>query len=103
MEWIEQDIIELLDNRLDAVEQAILAIYARQTATEQDTGRTIELNYIGFNSYDASLGTYLATYLQESDRNHLSGKFVAKARHLIKKYRRQLAEIANESELRKVA
>ena len=100
-EWTEEDIITLLDNRQDAVERAILAIYKRQTAGEQITGHTIEANGVGFSSYDDKTGTYLATYILSN--RHLTGIYIERARKLAKKYRRQLTEIANEYEVRKAA
>lgn len=94
-EWTEDDIITLLDNRQDAVERAVLAIYKRQTAGEQITGHTIEANGVGFSAYDDKSGTYYAEYILKG--RHLSGIYIDRARKLIKKYRRQLTEIANES------
>jgi hypothetical protein len=74
------------------LERAILALDARQTEDERQSGQTVHDNDKGWNAYDASLGTYLANYLRSG--RHLSGQWVTKARNMVRKYAGQLARIA---------
>jgi hypothetical protein len=82
----------LLMQRDDAVERAILAIYACQTADEQATKTTRHSNGRGFSGADASLGSYYARWILEG--KHLSGRHLARARTMSLKYVGQLADIA---------
>lgn len=92
-------IIELLDTNDLAVTRAVIAIYKRQTADEQAAQITKVTNRIGFNQPDASYLSYCAQYALQR-RKPLSGKHLDKARNKIKKYWKQLLEIANENEQR---
>jgi hypothetical protein len=92
MEHNKATIIALLETNNKAVERAILAIYENQTTSEKRAEKTIESNCIGFNGVDARLGTYYAKYLLSG--KHLSGEHIDKARKIIRKYTRQLLDIA---------
>lgn len=91
--WTETEIEQLLNNSDKAVIRGVIAIYERQTAEEQNIGDTKVLNGIGFNGADAKFLSYCATYAK--NKGTLSGEFLNKARTRIKKYRRQLTDIAN--------
>lgn len=91
--WTDQEIVELLERNDAAVMRGIIAIYQRQTEDEKSTGDTSHRNGRGFNSVDAKYMTYLAKYCQANRK--LTGDHLVKARAKIKKYRRQLVEIAN--------
>jgi hypothetical protein len=91
--WTKAEIINLINTSDRAVERAVLAIYARQTADEQEAGVTSHLNARGFNGSDASYGSYCARWLLKG--NHLTGKHLGRCRSLVRKYHRQLAEDAN--------
>lgn len=88
----EQDIVNMLQCRDEAVERAILAIYRNQTYEEQKSGETLRLNGIGFSGSDARLGTYYAKWLLKG--HHLNVKHLIKARKIALKYRKQLLAIA---------
>lgn len=84
--------------------KGILAIYARQTASEQSYGETVEDNGVGFNSADANILSSFATQISEWNSTPvarrrfatpLSVKQVEIARKKMKKYAGQLAAIAN--------
>lgn len=77
-----------------AVERAILAIYARQTAEEKSTGETLSTNGVGFSGPDAGIGTYYAKWINSG--RSLTGRHLVKARIMALKYTRQLCEIATE-------
>jgi hypothetical protein len=79
-----------------AVERAVLAIYARQTQSEQDTASTREHNCVGFNGLDAELLSSFAVRLQ-SGRNLTPGQ-MPWARKKIVKYAGQLLEITKEKQ-----
>lgn len=92
--WDKERIQRLIAENDKAVFRGILAIHARQTASEQSAEATIESNGVGFNYADARLGGYYADYLKR--RGCLTGHHLEKARRMLTKYWRQLAEIANE-------
>ncbi len=94
----------LLDNNPIAVERAILAIYRRQTASEQASDCTHESNGIGFSSFDAPIAGYWASWItgmkngkRTGSGRHLTGKHLDQARRMMHKYVRQLSEIASEN------
>lgn len=73
--------------------QALLALYDRQTAQEQDAMRTEELNGRGFTGWDAELLTAFAQ--QAQTKGWLSPKQDAILMKRLPKYSAQLARIAN--------
>lgn len=85
----------LLINNDRAVERALLAIFARQTQSEQSSGTTNESNGVGLSACDAPLATYWVKWLRSG--RHLSGKHLDKARVMMRKYVRQLADIASDN------
>jgi hypothetical protein len=90
--------IEKLNSDQRWLERAILAIDARQTATERQQGATTDSNGAGWNYYDARKGSYMASYIRRCHRpegQRLSGRFVQEARDMMKKYAGQLCRIAN--------
>ena len=88
----KESIRQLLMTNPIAVERAILAIYARQTASEQASETTREDNGEGFNAFDAKSGTYYAQWIRSG--KHLSGQYLDKARKMSLRYVGQLLEIA---------
>ncbi len=84
----------LITNNNHAVERAILAIYNRQTADEQNTEHTKHSNGMGFAAPDAKLGSYYAKWILSG--KNLSGRHLEKARMMSYKYVRQLCEIATD-------
>jgi|307.fasta_scaffold63554_2 hypothetical protein len=77
------------------IERAIVALYTRQTAQEQAQGGTLHDNAIGFNGPDGGKLSYYARWL--SSGRHLDGKFKDDAHQRIRKYARQIADLANEA------
>jgi hypothetical protein len=92
--WTEDKIVALIDTNAHAVTRAVIAIYKRQTDIEQNVRDTREQNGVGFNSADARKLSYYAQWALNNNKD-LNGKFLVIARQRIKKYRRQLVEIAN--------
>lgn len=84
-----------------AVERAILALYARQTADEQETEATRHDNGAGFNAADARRLSFIATRLQGG--MHLRTDTCQRYLPRVAKYARQLADIANANAARKAA
>lgn len=93
MSYTKEQIITMIETNDKAVNRAVLAIYKNQTADEQNSEATLHHNNIGFSSADARLMTYYANYIQK--QGGLSGPHLEKARKRIKKYWKQLLEIAN--------
>jgi hypothetical protein len=91
--WTKAEILDKIENNQQWLERAILAIYARQTADEQNLAETRYFNQVGFSAADARYFTYVAGWLKSG--RSLSGHYVEKSRKRIKKYWRQLVEIAN--------
>lgn len=73
-------------------ERAILAIYARQTADEQESYTTTHHNGVGFSACDAEIMTSFALQLRKGRR--LSAKQLTIAQKRMPHYARQLNEIA---------
>lgn len=87
---------EALANNQQYLETAILAIFARQTMSEQSTQSTQVRNNIGFNGSDARILSSFAEWIQRSNRRpgyRLTERQAALATRKMKKYWRQLAEI----------
>lgn len=78
----------------DAIGRAMVKLYQRQTTAEMIANRTSEHNGRGFSSMDAGIGSYMARWVMGG--RVLTGIYLEKARKLAFKYRKQLAEIANE-------
>ena len=91
--WTIEEIRNLLEESDKAVARAILAIYGRQTASEQSTETTSESNGVGFNGVDAPFLSSLAKFYEE--KGYLSPKQVSYGRKKIRKYANQLVNIAN--------
>lgn len=93
--WTKQE-IKLNIAMNDAwVIRGMLAIYACQTASEQNSGETQEDNGIGFNGVDAFI---LSSFCEQYKvRKSLSPKQMEMARKKMMKYSNQLAKIANNN------
>ena len=89
------EIIALLDTSNLAVTRAVLAIHARQTVSEQASHQSSEHNKVGFNSYDAGFFSSIADQLNNGW--NLTDKQINAARRGIKKYWKQLQQIAEEN------
>jgi hypothetical protein len=99
-------ILDLLARRNDAVEEAILRIYDRQTADEQEGHLTKHDNGQGFSAFDAGFLTSLAEQIRanhygEPKGRRLSPKQMTAARKAMRKYAGQLVGIAHEKQERK--
>lgn len=92
--WSKESIRTLLNTNDKAVARAILALYSRQTADEQQSENTKHQNNIGFNAFDSKIMSSFAKTLHT--KKILSEKQIACSRKLLQKYAGQLASIANE-------
>lgn len=84
-----------------AVERAIVALFARQTEDEKATETTRHLNARGFNAADARKLSFIAAFLGEG--KHLRTETCIRYARIVRKYRGQLAEIANEKAAARLA
>ncbi len=73
--------------------RALLAIYERQTASEQAAGQTIEHNGVGFTGPDAEILSSIADFY--SRRGFVTERQMGVVRRRIGKYAGQLTKIAN--------
>jgi len=89
----------LLASNPRAVERAIVALLARQTADERSAEMTVHRNGVGFNAADAKRLTYVAKFLGEG--KHLRTETCLRYLPRVSKYAAQLAEIANENTRRR--
>lgn len=87
-EWV----LAQLDSSQRNVELAVVAIFNRQTSDEQATNSTNNLNSMGFNGTDAEFGSSLAKSILTYGK--LSPRQAEYARKLIRKYWKQLIEVA---------
>ena len=92
--WTKEKIIHLIDTNDKAVVRALIRIYERQTADEQSAHATTHHNGVGFGATDAQFLTDIA---KKAQRYTLSERQIAAVRKAIKKYWRQLMEVAAES------
>lgn len=95
--WTEDQIVELLQTSKMACARAVIALYDRQTESEKELGETNVENGRGFSAYDAEFMSSIAVALPKWNMN-LTSRQLAVCRKVLPKYRRQLAEIANEKE-----
>jgi hypothetical protein len=80
--------------RRETVERAIIVLYARQTADEQNTDETRHNNGVGFTAADARRLSFVAKFL--SNGGHLRDEKVLQYVPRVAKYTKQLATIALE-------
>lgn len=99
MTWTKERIHAVLDASDRAVERAVVALYNRQTADEQASHTTKEHNGVGFGYADADFCSDIAKKVQRGWS--LNPRQIAVTRNKVKRYHRQLVEIANDNEARK--
>lgn len=90
-EWVQ----DRLQTRALTVEWAIVALYERQTQTEQEAHVTAYHNGVGFNAVDADIGTSFAKQIIRSrypKGSRLSAKQMFYARKITMKYWKQLIQ-----------
>jgi hypothetical protein len=96
------NILSLLERDDKAVARAVVRIYQRQTEDEQRVSETKHHNKIGFKANDAKYLSMVARYVIANgaitEAYHLQ-----KTRELIKHYWRQLIDIAEETNAKRLA
>jgi hypothetical protein len=97
----KEQIQKLIDTNDEAVARAVVRIFQRQTAYEQRAEHTQLNNSIGFNAPDAKYLTFAAKFVLRNGA--LSGDHVDRVRVKIRRYWKQLIEIAEETNARRVA
>lgn len=73
----------------DNLKRAAKLIWERQTFAEQDSETTTDDNGIGYNGFDAKFASRIVHW-----KGTLTVKMAMAARKMLRKYARQLAEIA---------
>lgn len=96
------NILNMLNTNDKAVYRALVVLFERQTADEQNSESTNHLNGMGFNGTDARFGSSLAKQViafeqgKSKYRYPLSRTQLEEARKMVRKYAGQLAKVANE-------
>lgn len=97
--WTPERVLALMANSDMELCKCVVAIYRRQTKTEQEQYATGVWNGVGFNKFDAKILTSFAKQILANRRKGnaylLSPKQIATARKRMPKYAKQLAKIAN--------
>ncbi len=93
--WTKEDILALISTNKKAVVNAIKGLYARQTADERSDKTTRVSNGRGFNAKDARFLSDIAVKLPRYNDN-MTDRQLYVARKMLRKYWRQLLEIAEE-------
>lgn len=83
---------QAIDSNDRAVLKALVMIFDQQTAAEQSTEQTHELNGVGFSAFDAEILTSFAK--QYKRKGFLSPKQMEIARKKIRGYWKQLAKLS---------
>lgn len=83
------------------VGRAVYALFERQTREEQNADMTVHHNGVGFSGCDAEILSSFAKFWKKT--GFLTPKQAVIARKKLVKYRKQLAEIAEEKRAEKVA
>jgi hypothetical protein len=91
--WTRTEIEAMINGNDRAVERAMVAIWERQTADEQETQGTRHHNGRGFAAWSARSGTYFAEWVRSGRR--LTGKHLVKARKIALHHAGQLTDFAN--------
>lgn len=94
MKWNAENVWLILRTNDDQLGRALVALYARQTEDEQEAKVTGHSNGLGFNSVDAPFLSSVAESFNKYGR--LTEKQADAVRKCIKKYLRQLVDIANQ-------
>lgn len=112
MELTRETVLEAIEKSDSACVNALIKLYARQTSDEQERRATGHDNGVGFNGTDAGFLSSLAEQAIERRRarsagevpahyTDLSPRQIGAARKCLKKYGRQLLEIAQETQAEK--
>jgi len=94
MTWTKTSIQSLILSNPAALKRAIIKIYERQTAEEQNCDQTIEHNGIGFNGVDAEIMSSFAKQLAK--KGFLTDKQFVIAKKKMPKYWSQILQLINE-------
>lgn len=85
---------DLLEHNDRAVVRAIEVIYDRQTTDEKYSHSTHHSNAVGFSALDAAFGCSLGSKIKKG--YFLSEKQIMAGRRMIKRYWRQLVDVADQ-------
>jgi|SRR5579859_382804 len=91
--WTVDEIKNLIETNDIFVGKATVKLFEKQTEDEKQTDTTGENNGVGFNGTDAFIMSKFAKFYME--RNFLTAKQLAIARKKIRKYSKQITNIAN--------
>ena len=91
--WTKEIIKHQIETNQKWLERAIVAIYKKQTISEQKIEHSIEYNNKGFSGPDSKRLSYYAKWILSG--KHLTGEHLITAKAKMLKYSKQLEKIAN--------
>lgn len=91
--WTEEEIKNLVQTNDEVLYRALKELYACQTADEQISRETHEINGMGFNGVDAPILSSMAEFLKKT--GFLTPKQKIICRKKLVKYNKQLTKLAN--------
>lgn len=91
--WTKEEIWEKIQNNDKVMYRALVRLYDLQTEDEKVSKETKEHNGQGFNGYDAEIMSSFAEFYKKT--GFLTPKQKVIARKKLKKYTKQLTNIAN--------
>ena len=94
--WTEEEIKNLVQTNDKVLYGALRNLYACQTADEQNSQETREVNGMGFNGVDANILSSFCEFLNKT--GFLTEKQKIIARKKLVKYNKQLTKLANAQE-----
>jgi len=93
--YTEQEITEMMDTMdVRLLHRPLLKMWARQTDSERADHTTKDHNKVGFSAFDAEFAGSLVEWHRKG--RSFSRKQEASLRKMLKKYRKQLTDIANQ-------
>lgn len=97
----KEEIWQLILKNKKFAERCMLKIYSKMTLEEKAKGFSLNHDNIGYNRYDTPFMCFVCEKLKSG--NELSAREFYMARYRLKKYLKQLVNIANEIEEEKEA
>ncbi len=93
--WSKKEIFSLISSNDEAALRALNTIYANQNAVEQEKGKTVSKNGVGFTAYDATVLTSIAKFYRRT--GFVTADQLTVVRQRIVKYWRQLLNAAKSN------
>lgn len=93
--WSKKEIVQLISANDEAAIRALNTIYANQNSVEQEKGKTVSKNGVGFTAYDATVLSNIARFYRRT--GFVTSDQLSVVRQRIVKYWRQLLDAAKSN------